>query len=760
MKRVRASNQPCGAAIAALFGSAAAAISLLAGAMAPSWAQDAKSAAPMAQRKGQVTLVRSQGDYAAAVKRLRPGDTVRLANGVWNDFEVVFTGQGRADAPITLEAETAGQVALSGQSNLRLSGSHLVVRGLRFENGHSPTQEVIAFRTDSKNLAFNSRVTDVAISTYNRPDRTQTEIWVALFGRNNRFDHSYLAGKLTQGVTLAVRLDAPDSNANKHSIDHNLFGPRPPLGSNGGETLRVGTSHNSLEESGTRIENNWFEETSGEVEIIFIKSGANIVRANVFRRAQGSVVLRHGNGNLVENNVFYGDGEPNTGGVRVINANQIVRNNWFIGLNGTGNVSALAVMNGVPNSPLNRYHQVNQATIENNTFVAPARLTFGAGATSELSLPPRDSRFSNNLIIGAPADVFDIRASIDGITFAGNALAPPVQAPTGAEAGFVASKIAIPDRMVMGRLPDLGAPEGVGARRFEVIGRSEVGPTWRPTATRSAADVRIDVSPGHDALDQAFASAAPGAILRLAPGRYHQRRPLLVNKPLSIEARDPSKPPELTFEGQTLFSIRGSGDLTLRGLTISGAEAPDAAGNTIIRAESADGPSNYALTIANCRFRGMTINRGFTVVRGEPGTYARYIRVEDSQFSDMTGPAFGLSGETGGFGMYSAERVDIRRSRFSNIAAAAVELVRSGRDESTFGPVLVLDSNSFKSVGGTSGILALVGVQRIETIDNVLIDSVFGSLAIEVGVPTIIGEAKAALQIIDRRAAASPAARP
>ena len=350
--------------------------------------------------RARVHLVRTQAEYRRVLDTLRPGDTVQLADGVWANFEIVFQGQGTPEAPITLQAQTAGRVKLTGQSNLRLSGRHLVVRGLRFEDGHSPTSEVISFRTDSRNLAFNTRVTEVSISSFNRPDRTQTEIWVSLFGRNNRFDHNHVAGKLTQGVTVAVRLDAADSNANQHRIDHNFFGPRPPLGGNGGETLRVGTSHNSMEDSQTVIEQNWFEGTSGEVEIISIKSGANVVRGNVFNRAQGSVVLRHGNGNLVEDNVFYGGGEANTGGVRIINANQIVRHNWFIDLRGTGHASALAVMNGVPNSPLNRYHQVNNARIENNSFIGASRLTFGAGANAELSLAPRNSTFANNLITG------------------------------------------------------------------------------------------------------------------------------------------------------------------------------------------------------------------------------------------------------------------------------------------------------------------------------------------------------------------------
>jgi hypothetical protein len=167
-----------------------------------------------------------------------PGDSVVLANGVWRDFEMVFTGEGTAARPITLRAQTAGKVVISGKSNLRIAGRHLVVSGLTFKDGFSPSSEVIAFRQDSKALAFDSRVTETVIDGFNKPDRAADDYWIGLYGQNNRVDHNHLQGKLNNGVTLAVVLSSAESQQNNHRIDHNYFGPRPPLGSNGGETIR------------------------------------------------------------------------------------------------------------------------------------------------------------------------------------------------------------------------------------------------------------------------------------------------------------------------------------------------------------------------------------------------------------------------------------------------------------------------------------------------------------------------------------------
>jgi len=77
--------------------------------------------------------------------------------------------------------------------------------------------------------------------------------------------------------------------------------------------------------------------------------------------------MRHGNNTLVEGNVFFGNDVDHTGGIRVINAGQTVRNNYMEGLKGTRFGGALVVMNGVPNGPINRYDPVINAVIENNT---------------------------------------------------------------------------------------------------------------------------------------------------------------------------------------------------------------------------------------------------------------------------------------------------------------------------------------------------------------------------------------------------------
>ncbi|MEP4101733.1 polysaccharide lyase 6 family protein, partial [Paraglaciecola sp.] len=366
-------------------------------------------------------LVKTPTEYQQASEKLQPGDEVILANGTWSDFEILFKAKGTEQAPIRLKAETPGKVFLSGLSNLRLAGEYLVVSGLVFKNGYTPTGEVISFRQNKDNLAYHSRVTQVVVDNFSNPEKFEQDKWVVMYGKYNRFDHSNLVGKKNAGVTMAVRLNTEESQENYHRIDNNYFGPRPVLGSNGGETLRIGTSHYSLTNSFTTIENNYFDRCNGEVEIISNKSGKNKILNNLFFESKGTLTLRHGNGNLVQGNVFLGNGVDHTGGIRVINRDQIIRNNYMEGLTGYRFGSGFTIMNGVPNSKINRYHQVDNALIENNTLVDVEHIHLAAGSDAERSAAPINSKFQNNLVVNKDnLDGISIFDDISGIHFENN----------------------------------------------------------------------------------------------------------------------------------------------------------------------------------------------------------------------------------------------------------------------------------------------------------------------------------------------------
>ena len=298
--------------------------------------------------------VKTVDEFNQAVNKAQPGDVITMANGVWKDTELLFEAKGTAENPVTLTVEEKGKVTLEGASNLRIAGEYLVVEGLVFVNGYTPTNEVISFRKDDKTLANHCRLTECVIDNYSNPQRDEQDYWVAIYGKNNRIDHNHISGKRNLGVTMIVGLDTKESSENHHQIDHNYFGPRPTFGNNGGETLRIGTSHHALENSNTLVESNYFDRCDGEHEIISNKSCQNTYKYNTFFECRGTLTMRHGNETMVDGNVFIGNGKPSTGGIRVINEKQTVKNNYLFGLTGYRFRGALVIMNGVPNSPPNR----------------------------------------------------------------------------------------------------------------------------------------------------------------------------------------------------------------------------------------------------------------------------------------------------------------------------------------------------------------------------------------------------------------------
>jgi poly(beta-D-mannuronate) lyase len=700
-------------------------------------------------------LVTSPAAFDVAVRASVAGDSVVLADGVWRDFEIVFTGEGTAAKPITLRAQTAGKVVISGKSNLRIGGRHLVVSGLTFKDGHSPSPEVIAFRRDSKTLAYDSRVTETVIDGFNQPDRGSVDYWIGLYGKNNRVDHSHLQGKLNSGVTLAVVLNSAESQQNNHRIDHNYFGPRPPLGSNGGETIRVGTSEYSLTNSLTVVEDNYFEGCSGEVEIISNKSGGNVYRRNVFVRSQGALVLRHGVGNLVEDNVFLGGGAPHTGGVRVINADQTVRNNYFQDLGGDGFTSALVMMNGVPNSPLNRYNQVLNARIEKNVFVNVKQVLFGAGADQERTLPPAQSTLAGNVFLGSGGQaVFKAMAPVDGLTFTANVV--DGVAPLEGVAGFETRPIGrqtLPDGRVY---PDATARKALGLKEpVKLLRRDETGVTWYPKGDQTVAFDSgrvLKIEPGQNELSAAARKAGAGDVIELAAGDYAESRVVEVAAPLTFRAAQGARP-RVTFGGSTLFNLLGRGSLKLQGLRLSGANAPDAIGNALIRVRPSYPLSNYAVELVEIEVSDMKINKAFAVLKGEKSTFADHVTLSGSRFTDISGAVLDLAGETGGSGLYGAETIDITNSQFTRLDGPVLDILRGGTDESTFGPRVRIKGSTLRDVAPGQPSMKLDGVQVVQLDANLFERAAPARVTLHIGKPDLseAGNTGAALEIIDKR---------
>jgi poly(beta-D-mannuronate) lyase len=326
------------------------------------------------------------------------------------------------------------------------------------------------------------RLTDSAVvgGTY--------KFFVHLAGTENRMDHCYLAEKTSESPTLQIEVE---KQPNHHRIDHNYFGHRPPLGRNGGETMRVGYSWQSMSNSATVVEENLFERCDGEIEIISSKSCGNIYRNNTFLDCAGMLTLRHGNRCVVENNFFLAHHKRGSGGIRVIGEDHKIINNYIDGVAQGG----IWITAGIVNSPLKGYFQAKNILIASNTIVdnrGPC-LDLNAGyGRSQRTLKPENITLRRNLF-SVPADGTLIAgAEGEGFKWDGNVAAsdstgastvtPSIASQThirllelGTERGpdgLWQPKVAVKSRLAAGcKLID-------GRKTLRSLTRAEVGPSW------------------------------------------------------------------------------------------------------------------------------------------------------------------------------------------------------------------------------------------------------------------------------------------
>lgn len=647
-------------------------------------------------------LVNNITQFNNAVTTVKPGDEIVLANGVWRDVELVFKANGLPDKPIKLKAQTPGKVIITGQSNLAFSGEHIVISDLVFKNGSTPTGEVISFRTSNEDLANNSRVTNTVIDNFSTIDRPMSDLWVAMYGKNNRFDHNSLVNKRNRGVTLAVRMNTEGSRKNNHIIEYNYFGPRQILGSNGGETLRIGTSHFSREYSNTTAQYNYFDRTNGEHEIISNKSSGNSLINNVFFETQGTLTMRHGHFTKVEGNYFLGNRKPNTGGIRIINESQSVSNNYMYGLTGQRLRGALVIMNGVPNSPPNRYDPVIDSAMNNNIVIDSDYIELGAGADEERSAPPTTSEFKGNIILGkSNLKPFTLYDDMSGINFTGNYLNE--EASTTIKSGFASTPYAVTVNKHGLKSPEQALLDKIGFGEVKLpVTKAEVGSSFYPKNEANIAfksGNSIAVKPGTNTLLAALDASNAGDTLVLENGEeYLLTKFAEIHHPVTIMAKE-GKKPIIRSQKPNFINIENGGALEVENLWFDGAESPDYKGNNIISTSSTSMNINYSLSVRNIKVTDLDVNGYFYFFKANAGTFADTIEIIDSEFTNITGAILQLNREVDDLGVYSVENLVISGNTFTDIKEEVATVYRGGRDESTFGPIVTVTDNTLKNVG-------------------------------------------------------------
>ncbi len=640
-------------------------------------------------------------DVAKILKIAEPGDLIEIESGTYKDLQLKWKAYGTEKKNIKIKAQTPGQVFVEGASSLRFAGEWLEISGLYFRNGTPASGAVIEYRYNDDH-ATNCRLTNCVVDGYNPSSRDKSYSYVLMYGRNNRFDHSTLTNKLNLGVTLIVMIDEERSQKNFHRIDHNVFGFRPVYGSNGAETLRVGTSQQAYESSNTIIEDNVFERCNGEVEVVSIKSSDNIIRRNYFYECEGVLALRHGDRNEVRENNFVGGNKRNTGGVRVINAGHTIEDNVFVDLAGTRFFSALALMNAVPNSLPNRYCLVEDVVVKNNQFSNCTNIEIGTGNDLERTLAPERVCFEDNTIVNKNIDEpYKSLGDVKGVAFKDNIvdLFEDIDI-----AGFKNS-----DKIEIRKIPSLNeARSDKGASYYEY-----------PIESVLKDDAVYTVSVKDD-LVAIVKDALPGSTIVLsdAGGDYQLSSAIVVDKPLTIRADTKKARPIVRFVGEktdNMITIDNNGELHISGIAFCGRLEP---GKDLAKAGIATADNmitHYNLNVDNCEFYDF-YEGGFYSIKGGKNTFADKIEVRNTIFRDLSGDAIHFASERDDKGRYNADDMIIENCSFYRILGIPVNIYRGGSDESTAGPYVAIRNCTFEdSCNKERGsVLRLIGPQVLE----------------------------------------------
>ena len=673
-----------------------------------------------------------------AIDSCKAGDQIILANGIWKDVQIKFRGKGTIDNPITIKAETTGKVTIEGESYLKFGGEYLVVEGLYFKNGFSPSNAVIDFKISSKDkpdeISNNCKVTNCVIEDFNKPKRDKSDLWVQFWGRHNTLSNCYIAGKTNRGPTVRVSIAGIESINNYHQIVNNHFGPRPVKGGPSGETIQLGDSYTSMSPSHTMVANNLFEECNGEVEVISSKTNFNIFKNNAFYKSEGSLVTRHGNYSMIDGNYFIGDGEnENYGGIRIINTGHWVVNNYFYGLKGKSFRSPLAVMNGIPKSPLNRYNQVTDVVVAYNTYVncsSPWQFGVGTNIAQAKVLPKSEIRsarairttVANNIIYnekglesivvendkadgvafmkniinnqGVAFKDFDggiIEASLDLKKISDN-MYIPTGIPNDFEAfnGFDFNTIET-DLLRVSRKDNnsIGAIIGKDVFNPNILDKSKYGTTWFSNEVE-ARDPVIHTVTNTEELQTKINGASNGDVISLIKGVYNIDKSVVINKRLTIESESDAKA-QLIFSGASntpLFSLQPKGKLTINNIVLKGNIS-----NYAFASLKQNMSNHFGLTVSNSEISNFNY-----VLKAYKESFAERITFENTTISNCEN-GIELSEEKNDKGDYNTEYLTINNCNFNTIKANVIDYYRGGYDESTIGGNLLLTNSTFINCG-------------------------------------------------------------
>jgi poly(beta-D-mannuronate) lyase len=322
-----------------------------------------------------------------AINKSTPGDVIIVANGTYSTTEsIVVNSKGTKEKPVTIKAETTGEVEIGGAKGFTISpgSEYIIIDGFRFTHttGTAGILSGATHCTITRNL-FECKAP---------ADSKGTRPCFNVSGDDNEISYNTFQNKTDEGQMLSVQGPGGDKMAKHTWIHHNYFYNFPPRANNC-SAIQVGLSGRSMDSAFCLVEYNLFVKCAGENEgAICNKACNNIYRFNTFGEGTEELSLRHGNKCQVYGNFFMG-----STGLRFSGDDHRIYSNYFNGCS-----EAIVCTNGdgevKDGSKLTCHDRPDRVEVTYNTLIncrnnfrMPPRAN-GLGATSII--------FSYNIISG------------------------------------------------------------------------------------------------------------------------------------------------------------------------------------------------------------------------------------------------------------------------------------------------------------------------------------------------------------------------
>jgi poly(beta-D-mannuronate) lyase len=452
----------------------------------------------------------------------------------------------------------------------------------------------------------------------------------------------------------------------------------------------------------------------------------------VFYKSEGSVVTRHGNYCIIDGNYFIGDGQnENFGGIRIINTGHWVTNNYFFNLKGKSFRSPLAVMNGIPKSPLNRYNQVTDVVVAYNTYVncsSPWQFGVGTNIAQADVLPISEIRsarairttvannvvynekgienivvendkadgvlFKSNIVDNKGVKFKDFNGGITAATLALKNISDNIAIPTGISAeveafnGFDFNTI---EKDLFGKSrkdnKSIGAILGVNVANPNILDKSKYGASWYSSEIETKDPVTHFATISDD-LQTKIDAADNGDIITVAEGVYTISKSLAINKTLTIKSEGKT---QLVYSGESgtpLFSLQPNGKLIVNNMILKGNSS-----NYAFASLKENMSNHFGLTVSNSEISDFNY-----ALRVYKQSFAERVTFENTSISNCEN-GLELSEETNDRGDYNTEYLIINNCSFNNVKENVVDYYRGGYDESTIGGNLLVSNSTFTNCG-------------------------------------------------------------